>query len=121
MSSTPLPPLGSSVAVPLKIGGSAQFETYKGQIDNLRIYNKSLSDAEVKALYDYENQPQPQNPSIATASAQVVNGFVVGATITSAGNGYTNNPVVTITGGGGSGAIRKGNGRNPHSPPQSQC
>lgn len=45
------------------------------------------------------DQPRP-----ATATAQVVNGFVVGATITDGGYGYTNTPLVTITGGGGSGA-----------------
>jgi hypothetical protein len=42
--------------------------------------------------------------SIATATAQVVNGFVVAATITNGGSGYTNNPTVTFTGGGGNGA-----------------
>jgi len=73
-------------------------------MDDIRIYNRALSDAEVKALYDYENVPQPSNPRIATATAQVVNGFVVGATITDGGSGYTNAPTVTISGGGGSGA-----------------
>jgi hypothetical protein len=34
----------------------------------------------------------------------VVNGFVVGAAITDGGYGYVENPVVTITGGGGTGA-----------------
>ena len=101
---TPLTPLGSRVAVPLKIGGSAQFETYKGQIDNLRLYSKALSDIQVKSLYDYESTSQPLNSRIATATAQVVNGFVVGATITDDGYGYVENPVVTINGGGGSGA-----------------
>jgi hypothetical protein len=76
----------------------------KGAVDDLRIYNRALSESEVKALFDYESQSQPQNPSIATATAQVVNGFVVGATITSGGSGYTNNPVIAITGGGGTGA-----------------
>ena len=73
-------------------------------IDDVRFYNRALSDTEVKALYDYESIPQPLNPRIATATAQVVNGFVVGATITDAGYGYESNPVVTITGGGGTGA-----------------
>lgn len=45
------------------------------------------------------DQPRP-----ATATVQVVNGFVVGAIITDGGYGYTNRPVVTITGGGGTGA-----------------
>jgi len=81
-------------------------EILNGKIDELRIYNRALSDTEVKALYDYESTP-PQtntNPRIASATAQVVNGFVVGATITDAGYGYVSNPAVTITGGGGSGA-----------------
>jgi hypothetical protein len=43
-------------------------------------------------------------PRIAASSAQVVNGFLVGATIVDAGYGYVSNPTVTITGGGGSGA-----------------
>jgi len=43
-------------------------------------------------------------PQGATAVPQVVNGFVVGATITEAGSGYTNPPTVTILGGSGTGA-----------------
>jgi len=41
-------------------------------------------------------------PVPARAVAQVVNGFLVGAYITSAGTGYVTNPIVTIVGGGGS-------------------
>ena len=77
---------------------------FPGSIDDVRIYNRALSDGEVKALYDYESTPQPLNPRIATATAQLVNGFVVGATITDGGYGYVENPVVAITGGGGTGA-----------------
>ena len=44
------------------------------------------------------------SPRGATATATVVNGFVVGATITDGGSGYTNTPAVKIIGGGGSGA-----------------
>ena len=43
-------------------------------------------------------------PRAATATAVLINGFVVTATITDAGYGYTTAPVVTIVGGGGSGA-----------------
>jgi hypothetical protein len=43
-------------------------------------------------------------PYPATATAIVYNNFVVGATITDPGCGYTNAPTVTIQGGGGSGA-----------------
>lgn len=40
----------------------------------------------------------------ATASPQLVNGFVVGLTVTDPGSGYTTAPAVLILGGGGSGA-----------------
>lgn len=43
-------------------------------------------------------------PRAATASAVVTNGFVIAATITDGGYGYTNTPTVRIVGGGGSGA-----------------
>src|SRR5262249_15993631 len=43
-------------------------------------------------------------PHKAKATPQLVNGFVVGATITEPGCGYTNAPVVLIQGGGGTGA-----------------
>lgn len=48
--------------------------------------------------------PNICTPHKATATAQVVNGFVVGATITDDGCGYTNAPLVLIQDGGGSGA-----------------
>jgi hypothetical protein len=92
--------------VPLLIG-KGKWRTwldglYKGRLDDLRIYNRALSDTEATALFQYESTPQ--GPRIATATAQVVNGFVVGAAITDGGYGYTNNPSVTLSGGGGSGA-----------------
>ncbi len=43
----------------------------------------------------------------ATAVATVTAGFVTGITVTSGGAGYTSEPAVTITGGGGSGATAK--------------
>ena len=46
-------------------------------------------------------------PRPAKATAQLVNGFVVGATITDSGCGYTNPPVIQIQGGGGSGAVAR--------------
>jgi hypothetical protein len=45
-----------------------------------------------------------EDPSDATATANVANGFVVGATLTDEGYGYTNTPLVRFIGGGGSGA-----------------
>ncbi len=44
------------------------------------------------------------DPHAAEATATVVNGYFVGATITDAGYGYTNTPGVRIIGGGGNGA-----------------
>ena len=44
------------------------------------------------------------SPHKAAAAAQLVNGVLVGATITDPGCGYTNAPVVLIQGGGGNGA-----------------
>ena len=41
----------------------------------------------------------------ATATPTVANGFVIAITVTDGGSGYTNAPTVTISGGGGSGAI----------------
>ncbi len=41
---------------------------------------------------------------VAAATASVVNGFVVGASVTDSGMGYTNVPLVRIIGGGGTGA-----------------
>jgi Concanavalin A-like lectin/glucanases superfamily len=43
-------------------------------------------------------------PTQAFATPQVVNGFVVGATVTSGGSGYVTSPTVSIVGGGGSNA-----------------
>jgi hypothetical protein len=43
-------------------------------------------------------------PAQAFATAQMVNGFVVGATVTSGGSGYVTSPAVTIAGGGGTNA-----------------
>ncbi len=44
-------------------------------------------------------------PAQAFATAELVNGFVVGASVTSGGSGYLTTPAVTIVGGGGSNAM----------------
>jgi len=43
----------------------------------------------------------------ATAVATITAGFVTGITVTSGGSGYTSEPAVTLSGGGGSGATAK--------------
>lgn len=78
--------------------------TMDAVVDDYRVYNRALTASEVKALFEYESVPHPQNPTTATATALIVNGFVVGATITDGGSGYTNSPNVSIVGGNGSGA-----------------
>ncbi len=75
-----------------------------GKLDDVRVYNRALTAGEVAALYLYESVPQKTDPRQATATATVVNGFVVGATITDVGSGYTKAPKVVISGGGGTGA-----------------
>ena len=77
-------------------------EFWNGGIDDVRVYSRALSASEVQQLYQFES---PCTPRRATATAEVVNGFVVGATITDGGCGYTNAPAVAIEGGGGSGAV----------------
>lgn len=76
---------------------------FRGSIDELRFYNRALASIEVQQLY-LEESSTPCVPHNATAVATVVNGFVVGATITDSGCGYTSTPVVLIQGGGGTGA-----------------
>lgn len=41
----------------------------------------------------------------ATATGQIFNGFLTGAKVTNPGAGYTNIPNITVTGGGGTGAV----------------
>jgi hypothetical protein len=76
-------------------------EFWNGGIDDVRIYNCALSSYEVAELYADETFCSPH---AAEATAQVVNKFVVGASITDSGCGYTNPPAVLIVNGGGSGA-----------------
>jgi hypothetical protein len=57
--------------------------------------------------YLLEIENPPCTPRKAKATAQLVNGFVIGATVTDSGCGYTNPPAVLIQGGGGSGAMAR--------------
>ena len=78
-------------------------EAFSGAMDDIRIYNRALSSNEVAQLYAYENN-SICTPHKAVAQAQIINGFVVGATVVDGGCGYTNAPLVLIQGGGGYGA-----------------
>jgi len=75
---------------------------YTGDIDQLTLYNRALSADEVFQLYQLGAPPQPL--ATAEAVARVDGGFVVGIDVTDPGFGYTNAPLVTITGGGGANA-----------------
>jgi hypothetical protein len=95
ITDTPLTP------TTFRIGGENGLRFFNGAIDDVRIYNRALSSNEVAQLYAIEEYCSPY---AAQATAQVVNGFVVGATVTDGGCGYTNTPFVLIEGGGGSNA-----------------
>ena len=85
-----------------RIGSENGLRFFNGAIDDVRIYNRALSSSEVAQLYAVESGFC--SPHAALATAQLFNGFVVGATITDYGCGYTNAPLVLIEGGGGSNA-----------------
>ncbi len=97
-------PLVAPGTEPVRIGeivtatGSV-VDSFNGSIDDVRLYNRALSETEVQQLYAYESQSHCI-PHGSTAVAQVVNGFLVGATITGGGCGYTNAPMVKIIGSG---------------------
>lgn len=86
--------LGLLIGETLSQQGSRR--NFKGSIDDVRVYGRALSVAEVKALYDYEANPFRR----ASAVAQVVNGFVVGVTLEDGGQGFTVPPAVDILGTG---------------------
>jgi hypothetical protein len=87
-----------------EIGSANGTRFFDGAIDDVRIYDRPLSSIEVEQLYQYESAPPCALPYPATATATVANGFLVGATVTDGGCGYTNTPLVQIAGGGGTGA-----------------
>ena len=91
---------------PLLIGGSVPGPwNFNGRVDELSLYGRALSATEIAGIYNAGSAGKCSCiPHPATATAEVVNGFVVGATIIDGGCGYTNAPAVLIQGGGGSGA-----------------
>src|SRR5208283_3170431 len=82
----------------LGIGAWTDASTFGRETVNLTLSNLVVTGTVVAT------NSSPCNPHEATATATVVNGFVVGATITDGGCGYTNAPIVLIQGGGGTGA-----------------
>jgi hypothetical protein len=81
--------------------GNVQSADYPfvGSVEEVLLYSRVLSPDEIQQLARLACAPHA-----AKATATVVNGFVVGATLTDGGCGYTNIPTVSIQGGGGTGA-----------------
>ena len=77
---------------------------YSGGMDEISLYDHALSSSQIQAIYSAGISGKCPVPRPAAATAYVTNGFVVAATMTGAGYGYTNVPTVRIIGGGGSGA-----------------
>src|SRR5262249_16719180 len=68
------------------------------------LWNDWGSAVDTVPFYIFEDDRGFCSPRQAKATAQVVNGFVVGATLTDVGCGYTNRPLVQLQGGGVTGA-----------------
>jgi hypothetical protein len=75
---------------------------FPGEMADVGFYNRPLSSNEVQQVYGAGLSSCV--PHSASATATVVNGFVIGATITDGGCGYYSNAIVIIQGGGGTGA-----------------
>ena len=75
---------------------------FHGALDDFRFYNRVLSAVEVQELYQIERDPP--GPQRATATAQVVNGFVVGINLSNFGSGYTEPPAIRLFDSTGTGA-----------------
>lgn len=69
---------------------------FRGQIDDVRIYNRALSDGEISNLYQIEADPLRR----AHAVVSTVNGKVVDVALDDEGQGYPEPPVVEIIGNG---------------------
>ena len=77
-------------------------EYCNGALDDVRIYNRALSSADVLQLYASEAPPSP--PRTARATAEWAGAIVIGVDVVDGGAGYTNMPNVRFIGGGGTGA-----------------
>lgn len=87
------------------VGGDEGSAARPVAFDELRIYKTALTDSQISELYKADMTPPV--PYGATARAQTINGFVVGASLLDSGYGYVDEPLVRIVGGGGSGATAR--------------
>ena len=104
------PVASRGVSLPIPDGGDRRFfvgayditegQPFKGQIDDVRLYNVTLSSNQVSQLYGVEAYAT----AAALGTAALDHGFLVYVNLTYGGTGYTNVPTVQFIGGGGSGA-----------------
>jgi hypothetical protein len=85
------PPAGPMIGMPLRIELAAPSGDTQPWFDNFRLFEDNYV----------------CTPHKASATAQLVNGILVGITILDPGCGYSNAPTVTIQGGGGNGATAR--------------
>ena len=83
-------------------GAIATATVSAGQVIKINIQNPGFGYTGNPTI-DIAAPPVP--PASAYATGEVVNGFLVGATLVTGGEGYNKAPQVTVTGGGGSGAV----------------
>jgi hypothetical protein len=98
--------MASGVAVQntdqLYISGS--FRSSDVTLGRAHLSNTTQGAQEGSSAFLARLDDQLPEPRRATATAQIVNGFVVGIVIRDPGFGYTSTPTITIAGGGGLGA-----------------
>jgi hypothetical protein len=95
----------ATTGVPLTTNGlSNAVMLNEGSGTVIRDSLTSLSGRVLTAQWSSDSPQPPCSPHVATATASLINGFVIGATVTDPGCGYTNAPTVLIQRGGGSGA-----------------
>jgi len=85
-------------------GGSPEAALVQGTDGNFYGTTYGGGQGNVGTVFRLAVPPLQRATATATATATLVDGSVVGATITDGGFGYTNTPGVRIIGGGGSGA-----------------
>ena len=83
-------------------GAVATATVSAGQVVKINIINPGFGYTGDPTI-DIDAPPVP--PAAAYATAEVVNGFLVGATLVSGGEGYIEPPVIKVAGGNGQGAI----------------
>ena len=87
------PAIGPENNNPFLIGGSAGYTKFVGEIDDVRIYNRALSEAEVSALYELEKPlvPDDLSPPVITLSGEATVTLEAGTTYVDAGATATDN------------------------------